>query len=162
MLIGILSDSHDSTVAMAAAVRLLRDGGAEFLVHCGDVGSQMMLDHLAGIPAAFVWGNCDWDRMGLQRYAAELGIACYGAFGDLTLGGKKIALLHGDDAARKAQVLAEQRHDYLLCGHTHVADDRRVGKTRVINPGALFRTNRKSVAILDTATDELRSIAVEV
>ena len=53
----------------------------------------------------------------------------------------------------KRRVLAEQKHDYLLQGHTHVRQDVRVGRTRVINPGALHRANPKTVALLNTSND---------
>ena len=162
MLIGILSDTHDRPRAMRAAVELLRNSGAEFLIHCGDVGAPPMLDHLAGIPAAFVFGNNDWDRMELQRYARQLGIDCYGNFGQLELGGKRFALLHGDDETTKRRILAEQSVDYLLQGHTHVRDDRRLGRIRCINPGALHRAKEKTVALLDTETDHVTFLPVEV
>lgn len=155
MRVGILSDTHDHVNAMAAAIELLRGNGAEFYVHCGDVGSERILDHLAGLPSAFVWGNNDWDRADLERYARRLDINCLGAFGELELGGKRFAVLHGDDTRLKSRVLAEQRCDYLLQGHTHLRNDHRVGKVRCINPGALYRAREKSVAILDTAADAL-------
>ena len=41
------------------------------------------------------------------------------------------------------RVLDEQEHDYLLVGHTHVKEDRRVGRVRMINPGALTARRRK-------------------
>jgi hypothetical protein len=153
MKIGILSDSHDRAHAMALAVRTLTANGAEFLIHCGDVGSETILDCLAGIPSAFVWGNNDFDRRGLQRYAEDLGIKCLGNMGELELGGKRIVVLHGDDERTKQSLLAEQQFDYLLQGHTHIPADVRVGKTRCINPGALHRAKEKTVAILDTEKD---------
>jgi hypothetical protein len=47
--------------------------------------------------------------------------------------------------------------DYLFTGHTHVRMDKRIGRTRLINPGALGGTRKqsRSVAILDLDTDEL-------
>ena len=161
MIVGILSDTHDRADAMAAAVKTLTANGAEFLVHCGDVGSEAILDHLAGIRAAFVWGNNDFDRRGLQRYAEELGIRCLGNLGELELGGKKFIVLHGDDERAKQRILAEQRHDYLLQGHTHIKLDHRIGKVRCINPGALHRAREKTVAMLDTETDILTFLAIE-
>lgn len=155
MKIGILSDSHNRSETMTPAVRTLTANGAEFLIHCGDVGTEPILDHLAGAPSAFVWGNNDFDRVGLERYAENLGIRCLGNFGQLELGGKRFAVLHGDDERLKQRVLAEQNFDYLLQGHTHVPADTRVGKTRCINPGALHRAREKTVAILDTDTDRL-------
>lgn len=155
MLIGILSDTHDRKDAMAAAIALLQAQGAEFFIHCGDIGGREVLDHLAGLKAAFVWGNCDWERPALAQYAQKLGVACHGSFGDLTLDGKSIALLHGDDARLKQRILDEQRHDYLMQGHTHLCQDQRIGRVRIINPGALYRAAEKTAAILDTTTDQL-------
>jgi putative phosphoesterase len=160
VLIGILSDTHDHADVARIAVELLGRKGAEFYIHCGDVGGQEVLDELAGKPAAFVWGNNDWDRRALQRYADGLGIACYGAMADLTLDGKRIAVLHGDDLRLKKQLLDGQRFDYLMQGHTHIPLDERVGKTRVINPGALYRAREKTVALLDTAADVLTFLTI--
>lgn len=162
VIIGILSDTHDRVEAMAAGIKLLRENSAEFFIHCGDVGGERVLDHLAGLPAALVWGNTDWDRMSLQRYAQSIGISCFGAFGELELGGKLFAVLHGDEPRIKQRVLTDQRHDYLLQGHTHVRQDTRVGRVRLINPGALHRAAEKSVALLDTAGDSLHFLTVRL
>ena len=160
MRIGILSDTHDRVDAMAAAMKLLREAGAQFFVHCGDVGSERVIDHLAGVPSVFVFGNTDWDRAALARYAQSVGVDCRGSFADLELGGKRFAVIHGDDFRLKQRLLSEQSHDYLLQGHTHRRADQRIGKTRLINPGALHRAREKTVALLDTTTDALRFILV--
>lgn len=161
MLVGILSDTHDRANAMHAAVELLRSAGAEFFIHCGDVGSEHLLDYLAGLQTAFVWGNNDWDRLSLQRYAQKLGITCYGSFGELELAGKRFALMHGDDLPLKQRLIAGQQHDYLLFGHTHLRSDERVGRTRIINPGALHRVREKTVALLDTDADRLTFMTLD-
>ena len=162
MLIGVLSDTHDRIAAMAEGVRVLRQRGAEFLIHCGDVGSIHVLDHLAGFPACFVWGNTDWDRIGLQRYASTIGVQCFGGFGELNLGGKQIALLHGDDAKLKQKLLSDQRHDYLLQGHSHIREDRKIGRVRIVNPGALHRANPKTVALIDTTTEAVDFLEIDI
>src|SRR5688500_3111496 len=105
MLIAILSDTHDRVDPMARAIEMLRQEKAEYFIHCGDVGSPRVLDYLAGLKAAFVWGNSDWDRTGLARYANDIGVTCFGAFGELELDGKKIAVLHGDDFRKKREIL---------------------------------------------------------
>lgn len=160
MLIGILSDTHDRTEPMATAMQLLQSRGATYFIHCGDVGSPAVLDFLAGHKACFVWGNCDWDRVELQRYAKLIDIECFGAFGELELDGKKFALIHGDDPSLKRRLLSQQQHDYLLQGHTHIRQDVRVGKIRIINPGALHRANPRTVALLDTAADSLEFLEI--
>ena len=150
VLVGILSDTHDRVEATRAAVELLRGKGAEFFIHCGDVGSELVLDALAGLAAAFVFGNTDWDRRGLERYAPQIHVSCLGNGGELQLGGKLFFVTHGDDARTYKQALDSQRFDYLLHGHTHLKRDDRVGRTRIINPGALHRAREKTVALLDT------------
>jgi putative phosphoesterase len=160
MLIGILSDTHDRVNAMAAAIQLLQEHHAEYFIHCGDVGGEAVLDHLAGLAAAFVWGNNDWDRKSLEAYAERLGIKCLGAEGELELGGKRVVVMHGDDFAARQRVLAGQSCDYLLEGHTHVRKDEHVGTVRCINPGALYRARQKTVALLDTAMDQLTFLQV--
>jgi putative phosphoesterase len=156
MIVGILSDTHDRLPATRAAVELLRTRGAEFLIHCGDVGGEQIIDQLAGdVPSAFVFGNNDWDTRGLQRYAAELGIQCLGAADELELGGKTFYVTHGDDFRALRTAIESQRYDYVLHGHTHVRRDDRVGRTRIINPGAMHRAKEKTVALLNTDSDDL-------
>src|SRR5579872_6517117 len=96
-LLGILSDTHDNVAAATAGIATLGAAGAQFLIHCGDVGGERILDLLAGIPCAFVWGNNDFDRTSLKRYATELGIQCCDDFGHLEFAGKKVAVTHGED-----------------------------------------------------------------
>jgi putative phosphoesterase len=160
VIIGILSDTHDRLDNTIAAMKLLRDGGAEFYIHCGDVGGEQIIDQLAGVPVALVWGNNDWDRTPLTRYAESLSIQVFQDFGELELGGKRFAVTHGDDERIVRKILDEQQHDYLLLGHAHVRLDKRVGRVRIINPGALHRAARKSAALLDTASDLLRFLNV--
>ena len=162
MLLGILSDTHGRADAAAEAVRVLRAAGASYLIHCGDVGSESVLDHLAGTDAAFVFGNTDFDRRPLERYALSIGVACHANHADLTLDGKRIAVIHGDEPRLKQRLLAGQEYDYLFQGHTHVAADERVGRTRVINPGALHRARVKTVATVDLAKDAVRFLTVQV
>ncbi|HEX4124614.1 MAG TPA: YfcE family phosphodiesterase [Tepidisphaeraceae bacterium] len=160
MRIGILSDTHDAADKAAAAIALLRAGGAKFFIHCGDVGGQRVLDQFAGLPAALVWGNNDFDRATLARYGKRLGIDCHDRLAELELGGKKFAVMHGDDGGLFQLILAQQRHDYLLFGHSHELHDSREGRIRLINPGALYRARRKTAVVLETQTDALEVVDV--
>jgi putative phosphoesterase len=162
VIVGILSDTHDRVEAARAGVELLRQNGAEFYVHCGDVGSEQILDLLAGLPSAFVFGNNDWDRRGLERYAKDLNISCLGDAGALQLGGKSFQVVHGDDHRILRRAIDEQQFDYVLHGHTHLTHDERVGRTRIINPGALHRAREKTVAVLDTDRDQLTFLPIRV
>jgi predicted phosphodiesterase len=65
-----------------------------------------------------------------------------------------ILVFHGHEPGF-ARALGTQGADYVLHGHTHVTRDERIGKTRIINPGALCRAAKKTVATLDLAADVL-------
>ncbi len=166
--IGLLSDSHGRAATTQRAVRLLIDHGADRLIHLGDIGTLEVLDAMvekrdaAGRPdppVHIVFGNCDWDAASLTGYAEHLGMAVGDPVGRLRLDGRVLVFQHGHQAAAMEQALAGGA-DYLCHGHTHEARDERIGATRLINPGALFRASRYSVAVLDTATDGLRFIPV--
>jgi len=162
VIIGILSDTHDHADWMAAGLAILQKHDAEFFIHCGDIGGEECVDLLAGLPSAFVFGNTDFDRAGLARYAASIDVACYGNFAKLELAGKKFAVIHGDDYKLKQRLLTAQEHDYLCQGHTHIRADERIGRTRLINPGALHRAAVKTVVTLDTIADNVTPFEVRI
>ncbi len=108
-----------------------------------------------------VFGNVDWDRASLARYAQHLGLAVDDPVGTMDLeDGRKLVFLHGDDANAMLHAL-ESGAAYVCHGHSHRTRDEQVGATRVINPGALFRAQSYTVALLDTAKDHLQFMTVE-
>jgi putative phosphoesterase len=160
MRIGILADTHDRLERTTAAVELLRAAGAEVLFHCGDLTGPAIVAACAGSPAYFTFGNNDADEVPALRRAIErAGGNCLEWGGEVTLAGKRIALVHGHMRQDVRRLLAGQP-DYLLSGHSHIPADRRVGPTRRINPGALHRAERFTVALLDLAADDLRFLTV--
>lgn len=162
-LIGVLSDTHGRADAAAAGIATLRAAGAEFLIHCGDVGGEGILDLLAGTRCAFVWGNNDYDRASLNRYANEIGLQPGGDFIELEFGGKRIAVTHGDNLKLVRRATDEHAgYDYLLLGHTHIPSDQRNGRVRIVNPGALHRAAKKTVALIDLTSDAVRHLVVTI
>lgn len=159
MLIGILSDSHGHADTTALAVAILKERGAEILLHLGDIGNEQVIDELVGCNARIVFGNCDWDWQALNRYAQLVGVVVEHPMGIYEADGKRIAFTHGHLAVEMTKALKNQV-DYLLHGHTHETSDRRQGKTRIINPGALFRASRYTTAVLDPLVDELNFIDI--
>ncbi len=162
MKIGLLSDSHGRAATTRRGVDLLLGQGAEVLLHLGDVGTVEVIDALVAefpetggrVPAHVVFGNTDWDADGLGRYAGSLGVSVDHPAGRLELEGGDLVFLHGHEEHRMAAALAEGVR-YLCHGHTHRAADQRSGVTRIVNPGALFRARVYSVAVIDTAADEV-------
>ena len=159
MTIGILSDSHGRVETTASAVRLLRDAGAELLLHLGDIGSSRVLDELVGHPARVVFGNCDLDERELRAHAEAMGIEVDHPAGELTWRGRRIVFTHGHLGTVVREALASEP-EYLLVGHTHQVLDERMGSTRVLNPGALHRASRYTAAVLRPELDEFRVLEV--
>jgi uncharacterized protein len=159
MRVGILSDTHGRLPAAKAAIKLLVGAGCETFIHCGDVGSQDILDLLAGLNSSFVFGNTDYDRDELLRYAETIGVRCLQAGGVIMCENKKLAVTHGDNSEMLRQLLAA-KPNYLFTGHTHIAQDIREGKTRWINPGALHRAAVKSMAVVDLEKDRLEFLKI--
>jgi putative phosphoesterase len=160
MRLGILSDTHDEWERTQLAVRMLQAAGVDALFHCGDITEPSMLAAFAGLQSYFVFGNHDADNVPhLRQAAAETGVACLGWGGIVTLGGKRMGIVHGHLSSDLCRVMAE-RPDYLFSGHSHLVHDRREGVTRRINPGALFEADEFTVELLDVETDDLRILTV--
>jgi uncharacterized protein len=154
-MIGIMANSDGRVDAVQTAIDVFRAGGAEFVVHLGDIGGRHVLDALVEIGGFFVWGDRDHDRSGLLRYGQSLGLTCFGIMGEIEHAEKKIMLYHGDDKATLKKLIDEQQYDYVLCGHRPNVEDHTVGKTRILNPGAMFG-DTKSAMLLEVPTGKVK------
>jgi putative phosphoesterase len=159
MRIGILSDTHDRRERAARAVRMLVDSGAEALFHCGDLTVPDIVFECTELPSYFVFGNNDDDEDGIRTAISAIGGTCLDWGGEVVLGGRRIAMTHGD-LGKEVRRLIAAAPDYLLFGHSHVPTDDREGPTRWINPGALHRAEAWTVALLDLDTDGLEFLKI--
>jgi putative phosphoesterase len=154
MRLGILSDSHGRADRVTAALELLDAHDAEQFIHLGDLGSIDVIAAMSGRAVRLVFGNCDWEEKELRNACAFHGLHVEHPIGRLQVDGKTVAYTHGHLPELMDVALAEGV-DWLLHGHTHLVRDERIGRTRVINPGALQRARRYTVALLDTDSDAL-------
>ncbi|MGO8753399.1 MAG: metallophosphoesterase family protein [Thermoguttaceae bacterium] len=159
ILLGILSDTHGNVPRTQSAVRMFQSLGVEQVIHCGDIGTPEIVALLARWPAHFVFGNVDSPGL-LQRAIRESGGICHGQIGTLDLEAKRIAFLHGDDSRLLESVIVEGRWDLVCHGHTHMAGHHCVGRTMVLNPGALHRTAHPSVAVVELPSLEITSVSI--
>jgi len=162
MLIGVISDTHGHPQFLLPAIDRLAERRVEAVLHCGDIGSAQIVQLLRAWPVHYVLGNCDPDREAPRLAAAmePLGHTLHGRFGELELGGRQIALLHGDDERLLRQVIVSGERDLVCSGHTHVASCERRGRTLVLNPGALYRARPHKMAFvnLDDMSAEIVSL----
>lgn len=159
-MLAVLANTDGRADALAATLEVLSAGGAEYLIHCGDVGGRHVLDAMKSVGGGFVWGDRDWDRMGLMRYAQSIGVDCFGVMGELEYEGKRIVVVHGDDNKLLNRLIREQQYDFVFHGHAMTAEDRTVGRTRVINPGPFHGGQGRSTVLLDPVEGRLKLLAL--
>jgi putative phosphoesterase len=147
--IGVISDTHGHVELTRPAVRMFESFDVEAVLHCGDIGSAEVVRLFNAWPTHFVFGNCDDDRGELTAAIEAARQTCHGEFGELELGGVRIALLHSHDRRRFRETCDSGDYGLVCYGHTHVAAIDRRGKTIVLNPGAIYRADPHSIAIVE-------------
>jgi putative phosphoesterase len=152
MQIGILSDTHNNTENLQAALQIFKQKDIHTLVHCGDVTRIEIVPLLAGFRVIYLAGNGDnlWGE--IRRMLLELNPESYGGLvfsGEMA--GVKIAAAHGHVEGVVDGLATSGEYDYVFCGHSHRHKDVRIGSTRLINPGALggLKVEPRSICLLD-------------
>ena len=156
----ILSDTHDNVRVVSCAAALIRKISPMLVVHCGDIGSINVLHELADLPMRYVFGNCDHNRRELSKECSRLGLFDILEELRFEIHGRTFLACHGSEYSIVEEAVESQAFDYVLMGHMHEKYDRREGRTRVINPGALCRAPVFTFAELDPARDLLRFVEV--
>ena len=160
MRIGVVSDTHGQVMFARQAVRILESCDVELVIHCGDIGSAAIVPLFSPWPTHYVLGNVDGGGGGLKEAIAAAGHTCHGRFGQLELDGRRIAFLHGDDTNRLHDAIQSGDWDLVCHGHTHVPRNERLGRTLVLNPGALHRANPHSIALVELPKLDVTTIVV--
>jgi hypothetical protein len=161
MKIGVLSDSHGRVEMVEKALAAFRSRGVDLVIHCGDIDDATTVQAFQSWQCHFVYGNCDGDRAGIRKAVESIDGTMHDPFGHLELAGKTIAWLHGDKPDLKHDLEMSGHYDYLFYGHTHAAEQHLVGKTQVINPGALHRARPKTCLVLELPRGEMETITIE-
>ena len=148
MLIGVISDTHGDIHGCRAAVRLFESLKVDRVLHCGDIGSIEIIGLFSDWPTHFVYGNVDSPGY-LRDAITRAGQICHGRFGSIQLEERNIALLHGHDSGLLDKSIRSGQWHIICHGHTHAAQWTTIGKTLVVNPGAIARATYASVATID-------------
>ena len=146
--IGVVSDTHGQVSFTRQAVRILESMDVQLVLHCGDIGTPQIVELFTAWPTHFVFGNVDEDRHELRSAIRAAGLVCHDRFGSLVIGERRIAFLHSDDTRLFAQTTRSNEWDLVCYGHTHVAEHHQQGRTLVLNPGAIYRANPHSLAVV--------------
>jgi putative phosphoesterase len=140
MKIGILSDSHRDIHHTEFFLNLLKEEGAEYLIHAGDFVDPKNLEllHQSNRPYASVFGNNDAHLLGLQHDYNVFAEPHFFAIKEL-----KFKLMH------LPHYLAPYDEDIIIYGHTHDITWDYCDNTLLLNPGEVCaRDTGKHEAIL--------------
>ncbi|HEY8491923.1 MAG TPA: metallophosphoesterase family protein [Dehalococcoidia bacterium] len=135
MRIGVISDTHG--YLDPAVLRLF--AGVDRILHAGDIGDVAVIRALEAVaPVAAVRGNVDEGRPAGQAFPPHR---------DLTLGGRRVHLVHRLQDARPAL-----EAEILVYGHTHTPESHEEDGRLYLNPGAAGRRGfhrERTVALLE-------------
>ena len=160
-MLGIISDTHENEHAMKKAAAIFKKRNVDFVVHCGDIVSPPVLENFQGLKMKLVFGNNDGEKNGLIAKCREFGFDEINDEKEFEYKGKRFYVYHGTNKNKLDAAIKSNKYNYVLTGHTHIKRDERIGKTRVINPGALFRIHPYTIALLDVEKDKLEFIVVK-
>ena len=162
MKLGVLSDTHNDSEATRRALAIFRDRGVEQLIHCGDVTTPEIVALFEGWSIDFVYGNMDRDQSALRQAVGSLEQASIDDTQVLYIDGRRIAVTHGHWEDTLAELIRGEP-DYVFHGHTHIRRHDTIGRTQVINPGALGGTRRqaRSVCVVDLDAGDVTFVKLD-
>lgn len=152
MLIGIVSDTHDSLDRIKKAVQVFKERRVELVIHCGDWIAPFSVREFKGLKVVSVLGNNDGDLLLLEKTLREIGSSLEGRFASLNLNGKKIAVIHGEYPELVEALAKSGMYNLVVHGHTHKRRCERFNGTLILNPGW------DSIIVYDESTDAVEFV----
>ncbi|MBT9171416.1 MAG: hypothetical protein DDT18_01791 [Actinobacteria bacterium] len=166
MKIAIISDSHDNLANLKKAISWIEKEKIKVLLHCGDMSSsetlKMILENYSG-KVYIVLGNMDKDyflERELSSFKDSSRLKIEEKISEIEIDGKKIAFTHFPKIAK--ELAKKQKYDIVFYGHLHLPWQKKVGKTRLVNPGNLAGLIFKATfAVYYTETEKLELMILE-
>ena len=166
MRIVILSDIHDHIKNLEEVITKEKDR-AEAVIFCGDLCAPFTAKIFSkmDLPTYACLGNVDEAHIFMKELGGEKihWTALAQEFGQIELGGKKIAYCH---YPKLGELLAKSgEYNAVFFGHTHHMVNQTIGKTLLVNPGALCgieggQYTTATYAIYDTKINSIEIIAL--
>lgn len=159
MRIAIISDTHDNLPNFKKAVDWIKNKKIKLIIHCGDIFKPDTIKEVLKIFKGRIYlifspADASFSRIPKDSFKNLENVKIYDEFGEIKIGAKKIAFCHFPEIAE--ELVKRQKYDFVFYGHTHKPWLKKVGKTKLINPGNLANLFYKpTFALYDTKTDKL-------
>ena len=161
MKIGVVADTNDNRDGLKQLLDRFLVGGAQWLLHCGGLGSASLVELLKPWQVHIVAGEREPNRQAIELALQKARLQAFlPTEMKLTIDGVRIGLCRGDAMAVVNQWTHSGEFEYIFHGFTLRRSDRSVGRTRIINPGALGgpRYQTRSGVLLDLAYGDVKVI----
>lgn len=158
MKIAIIADSHNNIPNIEKAFNWINKKGISVIFHCGDLADPSIFIKVAAPKFSgqinFVLGNADDPELAEKTVKNLKNVKIYKKVGQIEFDNKKIAFTHFPKEAIK--LAKENAFDLVFYGHTHKPWEKKIGHTRLVNPGTLAGMFYKATfAVYNTKTDKL-------
>lgn len=177
MKICIVSDSHDRSEPLVAAITAAHAAGAQAVIHCGDlIGAHTLRASIKlGLPMHVVHGNNVGDQMALHRLMQKHPgkFNYHGMDASIELAGKRIFITHYPHYGHGMACTGD--YDLVCCGHSHKAEvvelpNIKGGTSILANPGTVAGIDAPGIvaactwilADLDSMHFEIRTVGSHV
>ena len=157
MKIGLISDTHDNIQNIQKAIISFNEKLVRVVIHAGDIVSPEAVEAFDGMKLIGVLGNNDLQVNELTDAFDKIGGQLKGEFCEIEQDNLIFAVYHGTNSKRKESLIHCGKYDVVVCGHTHRVQNKKVGKTLILNPGTAngwFFGYGATAAIFDTQTRE--------
>ena len=149
MRLGVVSDTHGHVELTRPAIRMLESLEVDRVLHCGDIGSAAVVELFAAWPTDSCSATATAIARSWRRRSRRPGRRATAS----SASWRSTASESPCSTATMAGGFSERSHsgewDLVCYGHTHVAAIDRYGQTLAVNPGALYRANPHSLAIVE-------------
>ena len=146
--IGVLSDTHGNVQGIRKALEVFKSEKVDCIFHAGDLENPEDVKLFGDFKSYIARGNCD-NLMQLKEMASSEKEILVEDYHELEFSGQRILLLHSDQSSFFYSSAMSGNYDIIFRGHTHTFEDSMIQDTRILNPGALWRTPLPSIGILD-------------
>lgn len=159
----VLSDSHGNIKRLKHVFGFAKSSGLDAVIHCGDWDNPEAAATArdVGVPIHSVLGNADVAQSGeITKVLKDSGVNLQPETLDLEHAGRKIVVNHFP--GKLTEHIKSGKYDAVFHGHTHRRKEKTEGKTLVVNPGALYRTDQPSAAVYYTDKNSVEFIDLAI